>query len=296
MSRFYELIQKLGSAPEASTLPARPSSSAAPSEFDEILSTIDAVTAIGPRPAGRSSEARHAPDHFPVQRVHLAPDNRLVAHSEPGSPAADRYRFLRARLRTLWTAGKLKKLLITSPLPRDGKTTVASNLATTLAENGKYSVLLIDADLHHCAATKAFGLDTAPGLAECLENHLNPFSTITSLDPLSWHLLPSGRTSLPPAELLQRDAMAALVERLAARFDWILMDGPPILPLSDACLLSQHVDGALMVVRAGETSVDATNEAIETFGRKNLVGLVLNGATQLGRSYGRYGRYYRQKE
>ena len=88
-----------------------------------------------------------------VEQVEVLPESRIVFHNEPRSPGADRFRYLRMRLRELWDAGKLRSLLITSPLPQDGKSTIALNLATALAEHGKRTVLLIEADLHHPTLT-----------------------------------------------------------------------------------------------------------------------------------------------
>ncbi len=103
---------------------------------------------------------------FPVEEAQLRPENRLVYHSDPRSPAADRFRLLRMRLKTNWKAGKLKKLLITGPLAHDGKSTVVLNLATALAERGKRTVLVVEADLHHSSVTEILGIRPWAGLTE----------------------------------------------------------------------------------------------------------------------------------
>ncbi len=101
-------------------------------------------------------------DEILSQEVSLRPESRIPFHTDPHGCAADRYRLLRMRLRELWIAGKLKTLLITSPLPEDGKSTTAMNVATALAEGGKYSVLLIEADLYHSPLAELLGIRLVP--------------------------------------------------------------------------------------------------------------------------------------
>ena len=140
-------------------------------------------------------------DEFPavrVERAEILPETKLVFHTDPRSPSADRYRLLRMRLRELGKAGKLKTLLITSPLPHDGKSTVCLNLATALAEGGRKNVLLMEADLHQPALTGRLGLKTWMGLAECLEGEVDPQSAIRKVEPLNWYLLPAGGSRPTP--------------------------------------------------------------------------------------------------
>ena len=144
----------------------------------------------------------------PVESAEILPETRLVFHTDPRSPSADRYRLLRMRLRELGKAGKLKTLLITSPLPHDGKSTVCLNLATALAEGGRKNVLLIEADLHQPGLTGKLGLKTWTGLAECLEGTADPRSAIRQIDPLNWCLLPAGGLLANASELLQTAALA----------------------------------------------------------------------------------------
>ncbi len=128
---------------------------------------------------------------------------------------------------------KLRSILITSPLPGDGKSTVALNLATALAENGKRSVLLIEADLHHPTLVQRLGISPRPGLAECLEEGHDPLLALQRLETLQWYLMQAGNPHGNRTELLQSEGTAALLQTLAPRFDWILIDAPPVAPLSD---------------------------------------------------------------
>src|SRR5205085_9898106 len=125
-------------------------------------------------PIPESMTKTFALQDIPIVEAHIRPASRVVFHTDSNSPAADRFRALRMRLQELRNAGKVKSLLISSPLPHDGKSTVALNLAAALSEQGKRAVLLIEGDLHHSTLTRSLGLDAWDGLTECLEGGINP--------------------------------------------------------------------------------------------------------------------------
>jgi capsular exopolysaccharide synthesis family protein len=229
----------------------------------------------------------------PVESAEILPETRLVFHTDPRSPSADRYRLLRMRLRELGKAGKLKTLLITSPLPHDGKSTVCLNLATALAEGGRKNVLLIEADLHQPGLTGKLGLKTWTGLAECLEGTADPRSAIRQIDPLNWCLLPAGGLLANASELLQTAALAGVMSKLSPHFDWIIVDSPPVLPLSDATSLTRYADATLIVARADRTVREALDETIAIIGRQRIAGIVLNGVNAFNRSYSTYYKSYK---
>ncbi len=227
-----------------------------------------------------------------AEEVHLKPESRLVFHAEPRGCAADRFRFLRMRLRELWVAGKLKTLLVTSPLPEDGKSTTAMNLACALADHGKSSVLLIEADLYHSPLVDMLGIEPGPGLAECLESDLDPASAIRRLQPLGWFLLPAGKAQANPTELLQGEKFSLIMQKLIAGFDWVLIDSPPVVPLVDALLLKRHANATLLVARAGQTPRGAIEKSLSLLGREHVLGVVLNAVEGLNRIYSKYSSYY----
>jgi len=255
-----------------------------------------------PAPAAPAAPAvlRFAPDPIPpvavatadfeVEQAHIRAESRLIFYADPHHPATDRFRLLRMRLRGLWTAGKLRKLLITSPLAHDGKSTTSANLATALAERGKRSVLLVDADFHHSTLAESLRLNRWVGLSECLQDHsLSPFQAIRRIEPLGWHLMPAGDAPRNPTELLQTPAFGELMHKLAPAFDWILIDSPPILPITDALSMLQHVDAGLLIVRAGRTSREAVERAVSMLGQNRIAGVVLNGVDTTDPLY--YGYY-----
>lgn len=220
--------------------------------------------------AARSTE-------FAAVEARIRPEQRLIVHTDPRGPATDRFRFLRMRLRELRAAGKLQSLLVTSPLAHDGRTTVVLNLATTLAEHGKRPVLVVEADLQHGNLPRHLGLENWNGVATCLQNDACPLKMIRRLDPLGWCLLPAGETRRNAAELLQTPAFGNLMQRVAPHFDWILVDSPPAVPLTDAVSLQHHVDATLLVVRAGQTPREALEQTVAVLGRTKICGVVFNG-------------------
>ena len=278
---------------------------------DETSKIIPAINAMSnyfdpskklPEPAGGSSSLPVATSpedldkafqlqQIPVEEVQVHPGCRIVMHTDPRSAGADRFRFLRMSLREIWNTGKLKSLLITSPLPRDGKSTIALNLATALAEGGKRTVLLMEADLHNPTVTQQLGLECRRGLADCLEGSVEPVSVVRRLEPLNWYLLSAGEPRSNPTELLQTEAYAGVLEKLSPHFDWILIDAPPVTPLTDALSLARQANATLLVAREGRTPRELIEKAIAVLGRQRVLGIVLNGIEGLDRLYSGYYGY-----
>jgi tyrosine-protein kinase Etk/Wzc len=112
------------------------------------------------------------------------------------------------------------------------------------------------------------------------------------VEPLGWHFLSAGeRNAGSPTESLQPQELSDLFQKLSVQFDWIIVDSPPILPLSDAVALRQHLDGTLLVARAGATPAKAVNDAIALLGKKHILGLILNGVEKLNQPYSSYDEY-----
>lgn len=214
---------------------------------------------------------------FPVEEARIRPETRLIVHTDPRGTAADRFRLARMRLRELRNVGTLNSLLVTSPLANEGKSTVVMNLASVLSERGKRPILVVEADLHHPCLVKTLGLEAWAGLTSCLQNDLSPLSAIRRVEPLGWCLLPAGETRRNPTELLQTPAFGNLMQRLAPHFEWILIDSPPVVPLTDSISLQHHADGTLVVIRAEQTPREAIEQAVALLGRKKICAVILNG-------------------
>jgi len=253
------------------------------------------VTSAKPRPITPVSEQIGPEielDRVPVEEVDVDPLSRIVFHTDPRGLAADRFRFLRMKIRERSNAGKLQSILITSAQPLDGKSTVSLNLATALAERGENAVLLLEGDLYHPTLAERLGIKDGPGLAECLASGLHPLSAIRRLTPLEWYLLPAGSQMPNPSELLHGDRLAQIMRAITPHFKWIVIDSPPVAPIADALALARFADASFLVVRAGVTPGHAVEAAVEALGAKHIMGVVLNGVEGLRRLYSKYNKYY----
>jgi capsular exopolysaccharide synthesis family protein len=233
----------------------------------------------------------------PAEQVEIKPENRLVVWENPRSLWADRFRILRMHLQKLRNAGKLKTLLLTSPSPQDGKSTVALNLATMLVGREKNKVLLLEADLRCPSLVGRLGLDPWSGLAECLDSDTDPMRSIRRIDPLGFFLLPAGLPARDPTELLQSDQFTQVIRTLSACFEFILVDCPPTSPVADTLALKSRADASLLIIRAGKTSRESVEESIQQLGKSHVLGIVLNGLVGLEKEYSDYYRkYYRPSD
>ncbi len=257
---------------------------------DEIVVGPDSISQL-PAPTDPSGPL----DHVPVTQVEVEPESRLVTITDPRSPGADRLRFLRMRLRELRSRAKLQTVAITSALPEDGKSTVSLSLAVALADSGQGRVLLIEADLHKPTIADTLGVTARKGLAECLEGSLEPVRALQKLDPIGLYLMQAGYVSANPTELLQSPAFGRTLDTLKPLFDWILIDTPPVAPLSDALAIANQVDGTLLVVRADRTPREVVEETIFKLGNKRITAIVFNGAEGLNNLYNKYSSYYGKK-
>ncbi len=170
-------------------------------------------------------------ERCPVLSVAIREDSRLVSLGKEGSLGAEKFRFLAVRLRQLRQSRPLKKILITSSIPQEGKSTVASNLACTLARRKPQKILLLEGDLRRPNITARFGLGPLPGICEWLSGE-TPTINLYRLENLGFWLLPAGSAPQNPLELMQSGKLSPLMGQLESWFDWIVIDSPPVLPLS----------------------------------------------------------------
>jgi capsular exopolysaccharide synthesis family protein len=213
---------------------------------------------------------------FQALQVTLTPQNRLVCFSDEESLAAEAFRLLGVRLQHLRRDRTLRKILITSTIPQEGKSLVSANLACTLALRTHQKVLLLEGDLRRPALSQEFGLGRNPGLSECLEGKLPLEKCIYGLEKPRLWILPSGIANTNALELLQSGRLSALMDQLAAWFDWIIIDSPPVLPLADTSVWSRLADGILLVTRQGTTDKRQLKRGLEALETKKLIGALLN--------------------
>ena len=231
-----------------------------------------------PKSEAPVSDKSDSSAEFPSLEVSISAASRLVVVSEPDSLAAEKFRFLGVRLRQLRQSRPLKKILVTSTIPEEGKSLVSANLAGVLAKR-KEKVLLIEGDLRRPVLARQFGLGRLAGLAEWLQSGTQPMSNIYHLiGPGIW-FLPAGAPPANPLELMQSGRLSTLMSRLATQFDWIVVDSPPLLPLADTTVWARLTDGSLLVAREGKTEKAALQRGLEALKKSDLLGVVLNGCT-----------------
>jgi capsular exopolysaccharide synthesis family protein len=229
-------------------------------------------------------------DQAPSLQVVVSPDSRLVCLVDRESIAAEKFRFLGIRLRQLRQNRPLKKVLITSSIPQEGKSMVAANLACTLARRKQQKILLLDGDLRRPALSQMFGLGNLPGLCDWLQGEPGPMRNIYHLEGPGCWFLPAGRSPKNPLELMQSGRLTTLIDQLAARFDWIVIDSPPVLPLGDTSLWMRQADGVLLVTRQGATQKQQLERGLEAIEPSKLIGALLNSSREAASSdyYARY--------
>jgi capsular exopolysaccharide synthesis family protein len=244
---------------------ATPAPTPAPGESD-----LETVTR-------RANRVLHGEPHLPAPQTRVA-SQKLVTSADASPASIEQYR----RLATTLYHGKgergLKSVMVCSALPREGKTLTAANLALTLSESYGQRVLLIDADLRGASTHSVFDLPIAPGLGDFLDSLDLPLPIAAVSKTLS--VVPAGTCSANPLAALVSDRMKGLVEQATARFDWVVLDTPPVGVLSDANLLAALTDAVVFVVAAGSTPYPLVRRAIHDIGAERVIGVVLNRVSE----------------
>lgn len=201
----------------------------------------------------------------------------LVADTQPRSPRSEALRQVRTNLQFAAIDDPLRSLIVTSALPSEGKSSTTANLAVTCARSGQ-RVVVVDADLRKPALADYFRISDTPGLTTALVGNCSVEDALVSWGDHGLCVLPSGPLPANPSELLGSEKMVKLLESLGERFDLILIDTPPLLPVTDAAVLATNCDGVLVVSRIGSTSRHRLTRAMETLGKLDVrvVGLVAN--------------------
>ena len=219
-------------------------------------------------------------------------ETALLAYTRPRSQVAEAYRGLRTSILLSLPDAPPKIILVTSPLPQDGKSTTSINTAIVLAQEGR-RVLLVDADLRRPAICKALGIQSSEGLTTVLAGYRTSESLILPSPHLpNLFVLPAGLVSPRPSEMLSSEHMKRLLTQWRQMFDHVIIDSPPVLAVTDAVRLSVEADAVLMVVRSSQTTKAALRRASIMLGqvKARMLGVVVN-ALDL-RSADRYYYYY----
>lgn len=237
---------------------------------------------------------------------HHTTEGKTITQEHPRSPVSEAFRTLRTNLQYAHVDTPVRRIMVTSPTPEDGKTTVASNLAVVMSQGGN-RVTFIDADMRRPRVHKVFGLHKEVALADLfvtpqliLDGAVQP----TQTEGLS--AIACGDTPPNPAELLGSRRMREILAKLEEQSDVIVLDTPPILSVTDAAVLSNLADGVILVVKIGQTHRGALERAVEQLRQVNarLLGVVVNDINMRrsryyyykNYAYNRYQYYYEETE
>jgi capsular exopolysaccharide synthesis family protein len=219
----------------------------------------------------------------------------LIAVTQPRSAVCEQFRSLRTRLLQAGERQKMTAFVVTSAGVGEGKTLTALNLAWLLAQTDGVKALIIDADLRQPCALDYLGIEAPHGLSEVLAGTATLEESIVKLSPSGLHLLPGGEARDDVAELLSGPKFGRVLAEARTMFDYIIIDAPPLGIFTDANLLINRADGALLVVRAGKTRYGSVDRLLEQLPRERILGVVLNRSEDQpdDNAYYYQRRYYR---
>ncbi len=214
-------------------------------------------------------------------------------HPKVGS---EEFRTLRSKLYQIRAKQKLQSVLISSALPEEGKSFVAANLAQVIVRQQGRKALLIDADLRRSALHLFLGAAPAPGMTEYLRGEVSEMDIIQRGPLENLYFIPGGKPASNPAELIATGRLRTLLQAVAAAVDWVIIDSPPVIPVSDATVMADMCDGVLMVVQADVTPLEMAQKARQELHDKPLLGVVLNKVAKDATYSSYYYRYGKEEE
>jgi capsular exopolysaccharide synthesis family protein len=222
---------------------------------------------------------------------------------KPESTIAEAVRVIRTNLTFMSPDHAYRTVVITSAIPEEGKTTVSCSLAIALAQSG-HRVALVDADLRRPRIHRTFGVTNDIGVTLVVAGQMKLDEVVRPSEVTGLEIITAGPTPPNPAELLHSDRFHELIKELGRKYDRVIIDSPPTLPVTDSAILSQVVDGTILVVRGFRTARAAVRQAVRRLADVNghVIGVVLNAVNLRDTSYkGSYyytygGGYYGRKE
>lgn len=328
MSRIYEALQKAESE-QSSTHFTNPEPDQ-PTRGYHVRSAVAAATALAEpefetsafsEPALELPQQLSAPPSQPnsqlISRMNLnavaartwRPDIAALPALMERGPAVEQFRSLRSRIYELRDLKPLRSILISSGMPKEGKSFVAANLALSLARNRNSKVLLIDGDMRRYTLHKLLGCDPHPGLADYLAGRAEMTDVMQRCAPAAngidsaalpgltnLTLIPGGDGGDRASDLSANPRFGELLREAAPAFDWIIVDSSPVLPVSDAINLARATDGVLLVARAGSTDFTTVQQAQAQLKAANVLGVVLNAVEKAPQVSSYYGYDARREE
>ena len=221
----------------------------------------------------------------------------LIVNTKPKSPISESYRSIRTNIQFANLDKNLQTIMVTSPTAGEGKTTTLSNVALAMAD-ADHRVLIVDCDMRKPRIHKVFEISNIYGMAEILlhggdyKKALNP----TSNENL--YIITAGKIPSNPSELLYSNAMKNLIQNLKKDFEYIFIDAPPVVPVTDAAIMSNYVDGVILVFASGVIEIELAQKAKESLENvnANILGVVLNKINTKNDKYSSYYYYYGEED
>ncbi len=217
---------------------------------------------------------------------------RLVAITHPHSTYCEEYRSLRTHVLHKSQRQKLQAIVVASVNPSEGKSVTALNLSWLLAQTDGVKCLIIDSDLRMPSLADYLGIETDKGLSHILAEEATLAESIVRLEPAGLHILPGGDARGDVAELISGPKFKQILREARDMFDYVIIDAPPLGIFTDATVLINHADGAMLVVRANRTRYSVLDRLLEPIPKDRLLGVVLNQSEDvLQESHYNYGYY-----
>ena len=217
---------------------------------------------------------------------------RLVSITHPNSTYCEEYRSLRTHVLHKSQRQKLQSIVVASVNPSEGNSITALNLAWMLAQTDGLKALIIDADLRLPSLAEYMGIETDRGLSDVLSGTSTVAEAVVRLEPAGLHILPGGEARNDVAELISGPKFRDILTEARQMFDFVIIDAPPLGIFTDATVLINHADGALLVVRANRTRTSVLERVLEPLPKERFLGVVLNQSEDvMDESHYHYGYY-----
>jgi capsular exopolysaccharide synthesis family protein len=291
MSYIFEALQR-AEAERSGGIPPKNADSVA-DLLQNVEEEIDRKQSHAESPSSARATSQ-AVDSFATTKVllpALVADARLVCMTDQGSLAAEKFRVLGLKLRHLRERRKLKRIVITSSIPEEGKSLITANLALNQSRSKVLNTVLVDGDLRRPELGSRFGFNrNLPGLSEVLRGERQLIEVVYKLEGTNLWFIPAGVTPENPIEIMQSGRLQQLLEQLETFFDWIIIDTPPVLPLADTPLWMKLADGVLLVTREGVCERKHLERTVEAIDRSTMLGVVVNSSNSNEQNY-YYSRY-----
>ena len=300
MSYIFEALQRAEAERSGGSVPTNADSVA--DLLQKVEQEIDRKQSLSELPPPMTRTESPEAGTFAAAKVllpALPSSARLVCLTDQGGMAAEKFRVLGLKLRHLRERRKLKRIVITSSIPEEGKSLIAANLALNQSRSKILNTVLIDGDLRRPELASRFGFSRSlAGLSEVLRGERQLCEVVYKLEGSGLWFIPAGVTPENPIELMQSGRLAQLLEQLDTFFDWIIIDTPPVRPLADTPLWMKMADGVLLVTREGVCEKKQLERALEVIDRSTMIGVVVNSCSSNEQKYyyARYGTAAKDEE